>query len=116
MSETIISLPWPMSVNGTFKKYNGKRLSETYRAWRDEAGIMLKRQKPRPIYGRVAVTIHFCPPDNRIRDMDNLLKGVLDLLVKHRVIEKDDMRFYREGHQYVVDQGEPCVVTVRGIE
>lgn len=70
-SQTIISLLWPCSVNSTFKKYKGSHLSEEYRAWRDAAGLMLKSQKPRPINGRVSVTMVVCLPDNRVRDGDN---------------------------------------------
>lgn len=109
---TRIVLPWPPSVHGVFRRHNGAHMSAKYRAWRDEAGWELKRQKPGKHAGRVAVSITFCPPDRRRHDIDNCLKGVLDLLVAHEVIEADDMGCLRSVTGSVVDRGEPCVVVV----
>ncbi len=50
---TTITLPFPPSVNGTFRKHNGSHLSERYREWRDAAGWELKAQRPQPIKGKV---------------------------------------------------------------
>ena len=76
---TTFTLPYPVSVNGAFKLHNGARLSKSYRAWRDAAGIELLSQRPQKMAGRVHVSIAFRAPDRRRRDIDNLLKAVLDL-------------------------------------
>lgn len=112
-----ITLPYPPSVNDTHDTYNGSRLSKKYRAWRDEAGWALKAQKPGKLLGEVSVTMFITPPDRRRRDADNLWKAGLDLLVKHKVIEDDNMSVIVENHQYVVREGAPGIVLeVRSVE
>lgn len=110
---TTITLPFPPSVNGVFRRHNGSHLSEKYVAWRDEAGWQLKAQRPLPIKEPVHVEIQLVAPDRRARDGDNLLKAPLDLLVKHGVIEDDNNRFVRKTTVEWVDTGAPCTVTVR---
>lgn len=90
-----IVLPFPPSGHTLFKRYNGSMLSEAYRKWRDTAGWELLAQKPKKTLGRVGIHLVFRSPDNRRRDIDNLLKPVIDLLVKHSLIEGDDSRFLR---------------------
>jgi Holliday junction resolvase RusA-like endonuclease len=85
-ADTTFALPYPVSVNGAFKLHNGARLSKQYRAWRDAAGFELLSQRPQKMPGRVHVSIAFRAPDRRRRDIDNLLKAVLDLCVKHQII------------------------------
>ena len=43
----------------------------------------------RPTYGFVRVTLDVHPPDRRRRDLDNVLKPVLDLLELVGVVEND---------------------------
>lgn len=112
---TSITLPFPTSLNANYGKHNGSRLSERYKAWRDEAGYMLKAQRPKPVPGRVTVEIALVAPDRRVRDGDNLVKSVLDLLVKHGVIEEDNNRFVRKGSFEWLDTGPACTVTVRPV-
>jgi Holliday junction resolvase RusA-like endonuclease len=74
MTEIVVALPFPISVNGAFKRHNGGRLSPSYKRWRDNALVMLlqQRPKPTPIKGRVSVLMELCPPTNILRDIDNL--------------------------------------------
>lgn len=111
----ILALPFPPSVNGTFRQFKGSRLSEKYREWRDAAGWIIKSQKPVPVDGEVSVSMYVCPPDRRVRDMDNLWKACLDLLVKHGLIEDDNMSIVIEQHGYVVREGDPCTLIVRPV-
>jgi crossover junction endodeoxyribonuclease RusA len=113
---TTITLPFPKSVNGTFKRHNGSHLSEAYKAWRDEAGAMLLQQRPKAVPGKVRVEMLLKAPDRRLRDIDNLFKGVLDLLVKHGVIDDDNNRFVRGVSAEWVDEGAPCTVIIRGLQ
>lgn len=114
-AETTFTLPYPVSVNGAFKMHNGARLSKAYRAWRDAAGLELLSQRPQKHGGRVHVSIAFRAPDRRRRDIDNLLKAVLDLCVKHGVIVDNSNRYVAGIAADWVDEGAPVTVNVRSL-
>lgn len=111
----VLHLPYPPSVNGVFRKHNGSRLAEAYRAWRDAAGWKLQAQRPRKFTGPVKLLLEFRAPDRRVRDIDNLLKAPLDLLVKHKVIEADNSSCLREVTGRWVEAGEPCTITITSL-
>src|SRR5690606_3298577 len=78
MSETstIVQLPFPPSVNNLFRNAGKRRIdTERYAAWKKEAAWSIRAQRPRPIPGRVVVTIEVVAPDNRRRDADNCSKA-----------------------------------------
>jgi crossover junction endodeoxyribonuclease RusA len=111
---TSINLPYPPSLNSIFRSFNGKHMSEAYRLWRDEAGWRLKEQRPAKVEGPVAIDVALKAPDKRRRDLDNVgFKAVIDLLVKHQIIQADDSRIVKSISARWVDAGEPCVVSVR---
>jgi crossover junction endodeoxyribonuclease RusA len=110
---TVVVLPFPPSVNGVFRRHNGSHLSERYKAWRDEAAIWLSQQQSAPVGGRVFVSLDYRAPDRRVRDLDNLLKAPLDLLVSEGLIEADSSKVVREIRARWVDAGEPLTVTIR---
>lgn len=111
---TTLELPYPPSLNSIFHVHNGSRLSEKYRQWRDEAGWRLKEQRPAKVGGPVAMSVELVAPDKRRRDLDNVgFKAVIDLLVKHEIIEADDSRIVRAIKAEWVESGPACVVTVR---
>ena len=113
MTETRIKLPFPPSGHALFKRHNGSHLSAKYRAWRDDAGWLLKSQKPEPVAGTVELQIDLVNPNKVRRDVSNHIKAVEDLLVEHGIIEADDHRVVRSISARWLDAGEPCVVTVR---
>jgi Holliday junction resolvase RusA-like endonuclease len=108
-----LSLPYPPSVNGIFAMNRGSRLSEKYRLWRDEAGWALREQRPAKLAGPVSISVELKAPDKRRRDLDNVgFKAVIDLLVKHQIIEADDSRIVKEIKAKWVSEGNPCTVFV----
>ena len=110
---TVVSLPYPPSLNGIFRQHKGARLSEAYRLWRDEAGWMLAAQRPAPVAGPVAISVGLKAPDKRRRDLDNVgFKAVIDLLVKHQIIEADDSRIVRRIEAEWLPEGDPCRVEI----
>lgn len=87
-----IALPWPPSTNTYWRhptrgKLAGRHLiSEQGRAYRAAViGIAPRLQ----LATRLAVHITVTPPDRRRRDIDNLLKGLLDSLM-HAGVWLDD--------------------------
>ena len=84
------SLPWPPSVNHYWRMFNNRMLisrqGRTYR--NDVVKILLGLGSPRLEHEIVMDLIaHF--PDNRRRDLDNLLKGPLDAIC-HAGVYRDD--------------------------
>lgn len=108
----VVTMPFPVSTHEAFRKHNGSHLSERYRKWRDEAGWVLLSQRPGKVVGPVKLLIELCKPDKRARDTDNFIKGPVDLLVSHLVIEGDDDSIVREVTARWVTNGEPCTVTI----
>lgn len=84
-------LPFPPSVNNLFAGRARRYQSERYKAWIEEAGWVLKRQKPPRIEGHVEMRYTYGRPDNVIRDLSNFIKPVEDLIVGHKVIADDHL-------------------------
>lgn len=85
----VIDLPLPISTNELRTVSRGQFLSsDRYRTWARDAGNMLEAQRPRCVRGAYAITLLVNPRRTKI-DLDNSIKGVSDLLQKHRVIEND---------------------------
>jgi len=96
MSGAEIMLPFPPSVNSLFTNRRGGRAkTKAYDAWIVEAGTQLMTQRPKKHLGAVNVAITVGLPDKRNRDLDNLFKPILDLLVRHQVIQDDSVKFLK---------------------
>ena len=100
MTERSLSLPWPPTVNLYWRRA-GKviHISSDGRAYRKLVGqVCLIGRRP-PMLGRLDVEILACPPDRRARDLDNLLKSLLDALEHAGIYESDsqidDLRIRR---------------------
>jgi Holliday junction resolvase RusA-like endonuclease len=91
----VLTLPYPISVNAMFGQAPGRQrfLTKEYADWRERATAALHRQKPGRLTGPVILTLTV--EDRGRSDIDNLNKGVLDLLVKERVIEDDRRQIVR---------------------
>jgi len=96
-----ITLPWPPSINHYWRTV-GQRLivKDPGKRYRVEVATECFRQQVRRNFGgRLAVNIDAFPPDNRRRDLDNILKALLDALtVAHVWVDDsqiDDLRIAR---------------------
>lgn len=91
------TLPFPPSVNHYWRHINRGAaagrvlLSSEGRDYRAAAYCEILRQKvPRNrLTGRLRVAISASPPDRRRRDLDNMLKALLDVL-HHTAVIRDD--------------------------
>ena len=100
----MITLPWPPTVNTYYTvARNRKILSKRGRQFKEHAGLLI-RSPEKPLEGDISVFIRAYPPDRRKRDIDNILKPVLDVLTTAGIYEDDSQvidlriqRFYPSG-------------------
>lgn len=91
-----IVLPWPPTVNTYYRlvvmgKAPRVLISKRGREYREACSAHVHAQRiPRnQLTGKLSVTIAAFPPDRRTRDLDNLLKGLLDAM-RHASVIRDD--------------------------
>ena len=86
-----LTLPWPPTVNTYWRMYQNRMIiSEAGRKYRKAvAEQVFLQSRGKTTVGPVKVVIEAWRPDNRRRDLDNLLKAVLDSL-GHAGIYIDD--------------------------
>lgn len=95
-----LTLPWPPSVNKYWRTYQGRMIiSAEGRSYRKAVADQVLIQRGAKHYaGKLRVQIEAYRPDNRRRDLDNLLKAVLDGCTHAGVWEDDsnivDLRIY----------------------
>lgn len=84
-------LPWPPSINHYWRHTkNGHYISKEGKLYRDEVYYTcLDYRGILPENGRFSVVIEAYPPDKRKRDLDNLLKSLLDALQNSGVYTDD---------------------------
>jgi len=121
---TELTLPYPPSVNTYWRHLSrgplaGRTLiSEKGRAYRAEVmrrcyGLRLCDLK---LAGRLGITIHAHAPDRRVRDLDNILKSLLDSLTHAGVIEDDSQFDVIQVFRGEVTRGGVVQVSVGQIE
>ncbi len=86
-------MPWPPTVNTYYAVVRGRKiLSKKGRQYKVEAlGWLMEQNAPKGREGAYSVSIHVRPPDKRKRDIDNLIKPLLDSLVEYGVLPDDSM-------------------------
>lgn len=81
-----VSLPYPPSANSIWRQFKGRAIkSADYRRWLHDALVAIPSEARGKIKGRCSVEIRADRPDQRIRDIDNLAKPILDSLKTHEV-------------------------------
>jgi len=84
----MITLPWPPSVNSYWRTFRGRMIiSKAGREYRQAVASLI--QGSWRYTKSVKVTITAYRPDNRKRDLDNLLKATLDSLTYAGIWEDD---------------------------
>ena len=104
-----LTLPYPPSVN-TYWRHVGPRVlvSKHGRQYRTEVCKQLRTKRIRPIEGDLIVDITINPPDRRRRDVDNVLKALLDSLQFGGAFEDDSqiVRLTIEKHEPLPKRGK----------
>jgi len=109
-----LTLPWPPSANRYYRAVKGRSiLSKEARDYR--AAVVALVGQPIPFEGRLSVTVRAFPPDQRKRDLDNMLKQTLDAL-QHAGIYIDDSQIdsLRIERMHRVDGGQMLVEVCDG--
>lgn len=118
MMKIKLVLPWPPSVNHYWQRSRngGMHISERGRDFRDIVERIVfawcgQNQKVSlPLTGPVAVNIVCHPPDKRRRDIDNLLKSLLDSLQRAGLYRDDNQVSTLTISRSTVDRANPRVV------
>lgn len=113
----VFDLPYPPSVNHYWRTGQGRHyISAEGRSYRAAVQATVREafpvSQPRPIDGPVSLRVEVFPPDRRRRDLDNVLKALLDALTFAGVWTDDslvaDLRIWRGGQA----PGGKCRVTI----
>jgi crossover junction endodeoxyribonuclease RusA len=85
-----LTLPWPPSMN-TYWRRNGPRyfIAPKGIAFRTEVEALCMAAGIKPMAGPVSMAVTLVPGDHRRRDIDNVLKPLLDALTHGRAWEDD---------------------------
>jgi len=111
-----ITLPWPPTVNTYWRNFNGRTIiSKRGREYRHEVLHQVLQQKADlKIDYAMKIEIQAFRPDRRRRDLDNLLKALLDSLAHANVMQDDalveDLRVY-----WADESGGYVKITIEGI-
>lgn len=109
MNPLVLELPFPPSVNNYWRNAGRTLLSQQARIFRRTAKVEIEAQLWRLPYRHeviavpvsCAITLH--KPDKRKRDLDNMIKAVLDVLT-HAGVWTDDSLV----HELHLAWGEIC--------
>lgn len=84
-------LPYPPSINHYYKHTaRGVMISDKGRQYRNDAFYLLADMRGKCQDKKLMVTINVYPPDKRKRDLDNILKCLLDAMEHANVYENDN--------------------------
>jgi len=85
-----LHLPWPPATNNLYVNVGKHRVpSSALRKYKKAVADHLDEYGVGHCTGRLSVEIHAYPPDKRIRDLDGMLKAMLDALTEARVWDDD---------------------------
>ena len=86
-----IEVGYPPSVNRLWRAVPGRGVikSKIYREWLEANLWLVKAQGRHPIKGKFSIIIQAVRPDKRKRDIDNIIKPLLDLITQAGLIEDD---------------------------
>ena len=97
----MVTLPWPPSVNRYWRPWRGRMvISKEGRAYRNAVAVICAKFEQFSPDTRLRVEIKAYPPDRRRRDLDNILKAILDALEGHVYPDDsqvDDLRVVRHN-------------------
>ena len=113
-SVTISGLAFPPSVNHYWRHVNGRTLiSYKGRAYRQQVLHDVQRSGLRALTGPIKLEAIVTRPDKRRRDVDNLLKSLLDAL-DHADVYEDDSQIHDLRIDWKCDENQQPVIVAGG--
>jgi crossover junction endodeoxyribonuclease RusA len=114
-SVTISGLPFPPSVNHYWRHVGNRTLiSRTGRAYRQQVLHDVQQLGLRVITGPIKLEVIVTRPDRRRRDVDNLLKSLLDAL-DHAEVYEDDSQIQDLRISWRCDENQQPVIVAGGL-
>ena len=90
MKQIKLTLPYPPTVNHYWGQLGSKKfLGKKGKEFRQEVIIAVYNARQGGLNARLHVEVYLYPPDNRKRDLDNVLKPLLDAMEHAGVYEND---------------------------
>ena len=92
--DIVLHLSWPPTVNNYYKQTRSgiRYLDKKVREFRETVAQEIHEQVPGlSLDNRLFMDVKLFPPDNRKRDLDNYMKGLLDALTDSGLIEDDSL-------------------------
>ena len=90
MNHIKITLPYPPSVNHYWGQLGSRKfLGKKGKEFREAVIIAVYNAKQRGLAGRLHMEVYLYPPDKRKRDIDNVLKPLLDAMEHAGCYEND---------------------------
>lgn len=114
---TYYDLPYPPTVN-TYWRANGHRRFIAKRGveFREQVADIVADTRQGSLDGRLSVFVALYPPDKRKRDIDNVLKALLDALTHAGAYDDDSQIDRLEVVRHEVIKGGKCSVVIVGAE
>lgn len=85
IDDIVLHLPWPPTINNYYKyaRTGARYLDKSVRVFREGVLDSVREQLPgTTLYDQLFMEVYLYPPDNRKRDLDNYMKGLLDALTE----------------------------------
>ena len=107
-------LPYPPTINNYWRHCNGRHfISAKGRKFRNECILSVLEQGRTNTSEAVELEVHIWHPDNRKRDLDNILKPLLDALQHAKVFDDDNQVSRLEITRCGTIAGGRCLVNVK---
>ena len=108
-----LNLPYPPSVNHYWGQMGNRRfVGKAGVLFRQEVKIMALKRTQSLYNERLSVKVYLHPPDKRKRDIDNVLKSLLDAMEHANVYENDSQIDKLCITRMEVAAGGYCEVTI----
>ena len=109
----ILKLPFPPSVNRIWRYVNGRAIrSREYREWIAIAHAGFLLQPEDVVSGAYTMHVMVNRPDNRRRDITNVIKAIEDVIVSAKYVD-DDALCQKFTIEWVRGQPEPVKVFIK---